>query len=641
MTGPEMMQDWSIPTSFKCINPNGQEFFFDAEKWTLKRYQDISTNARDLQLTTKPEVPLQQFAEILAMDGAEVCFRGYVERYKRTQKESVWTCKGIENLLYHRFCHKWNYALVGNADGTGTVFTFNNVIKDHYSPVYPISYGNTDNCPGLLHVANSMMPWGMPFTVYDAVKHIIKYANWGAKSRLGAAPTLYYMDDAGIYPLTLRGALADLQSNDQSYFVDANDLYIRNTANLAVGNAIAGSPNITGAVDYWYWNGRILADNAFDTKLRIGSVEWGDTPLVGFLRTKHTDNIADVLFGIIKSFGLYPYLFDQPDATYIYGMTTFYEPDPYGVVYTIDEKDKETIAFECSVPNKPRVHCLRGYGDAGQVYSWANYDIKGIWYEDLFSVSHGYRDADGILQSGTNAEFTNRFEDYQYYIKTTRKIVARPGDLVAIRPALDGAFESSVNYPINLPINVITNRSDGYTELELNCKTPKLTNAWLNAGMLSNPYTNYLMEKTKDSVSASTTFAMRSSLFSTCAMGSVSLTCPDLSGPDENNPRVTLDVSISVTPAPPNQQTMDPWRCFVIISRDTYIGADSIIYNYAFGDTISDIDITDIVYHGHVNTIYITLYYMGNIQGSTNCSTNTNLTANVTMNFYKRLDLWG
>jgi hypothetical protein len=618
------MPDWIIPTEFKVINPGQTEaFYIDAEKWSLKRYQDISTNARELQLTTLPEVPIQQFAEVLALDGAELAFRGYVERYKKTQKESIYYCRGIENLLYHRFCRKWNYAGVQNADSTYTFFKLKEAIKDHYSPTYPISYGNTDNCPGLLHVANSLIPPGIPFTVYDAVKKIIKYANWGTKSRMGANPILYYVDDAGVYPLTKRNALLDLQTYDTSFFIDSTDLYIRNTTNKACGNC--------GAQDYWYWHGRVLADNIFDTKLRIGITDYEDIELQGFLSLEHNDTIADQLFGVIQSFGLHAYLEDKADATYIHSLIAEGStPGPEGIIYIIDESDKETIAFEKSIPDKPRVHSLLGIGDAEQIYSWANYGWKGLWYSDAYQVDHGYRDTDGILQWQTNAEFNNRLKDFQYYIKTTRKIFARPGDTVRVIPLYDE--------PEDLPINVITNNSDGITILELNHKMPLFTDAWKVSGQLSSPYSNYYFGEWLDSASGSCSFYMRTPQFPSCAFGTVVLHCPDLS--TTARPRATLDVSMHPYTGS-EYQMIDPLRFFVMISVNGNFNEDSIIYNYAYGDPINSIDITNIVNQNADNTIGIQMYYFGGMPyGAASCNDNSHFTATITMRFFSRRYLW-
>ena len=617
--------DFAIPTAFQVTNPGQQPFIIDAEKWTLKRYQDLTTNARELQITARPEVPIQQFAEILAIDGSDVSFRGYVERYKKTAQENVFYCRGVENLLYHRYLHKFNYSMVVNSDSTGTYFTLANVLKDHYSAGFPITKTTSDNCPGLLHVANSLMPWNMPFTVYDATYKIIKYAGWGSKSRMGATPTLYYMADNGVYPLTQRGALADLQTYDSSFYLDANDLYIRNTTNLGAGNV--------GAQDFWYYSGRILANNVFDTKMRIGKIDYGDSQMIGFLRTGFKDTAANTIFSILKSFGLFAYIYDELDATYLYawwnaeGLHSTTVP-----VYTIDETERETITWEKSIPNKPHVHSMRGYGVAEQVYSHVVAPTyKGLWYEDILSIKDGFKDANGTIIPTTDAEYTNRLYDYQYLIKTARKIIARAGDYVRVLPKYD---PSEI-----LPINVITNNSDGTTQLEINQKTPLLTNAWMNAGVLSGTYSNYVLHEIHAPVSGSTNFYIRTANFPACPGGTIALVVPDISS--DYHSRVTLDVSL--TPTIQANPLWEPVRFIVAISILTgqQFNENSIIYNYAWGDTISDIDVTDLVHNNTTNTVWIQAYYMGGVPTSSQCSTNSQVTANVTMRFKNRKDLYG
>jgi hypothetical protein len=617
--------DFAIPTAFQVTNPGQQPFTIDAEKWTLKRYQDITTNARELQITLRPDVPIQQFAEILAIDGSDVAFRGYVERYKKTAQENVFYCRGVENLLYHRYLHKFNYSIVVDSDGGQTSFTLGGLLKDHYSAGFPITRATADNCPGILHVANSLMPWNMPFTVYDATYKIIKYAGWGTKSRMGVSPTLYYMADNGVYPLTQRGALADLQTYDASFYIDANDLYIRNTTNLGAGNF--------GAQDFWYYSGRILANNVFDTKMRIGTIDYSNYQLVGFLKTGFKDTAASTIFSTLKSFGLFAYIYDELDATYLYafwnaeGLHSTTIP-----VYTIDETERETITWEKSVPNKPHVHSLRGYGVAEQVYSHVVAPTyKGLWYEDILQITNGFRDANGTIIPTTDAEYTNRLYDYQYLIKTARKIIARPGDYVKVLPKYD---PSEI-----LPINVITNNSDGTTQLEINQKTPLLTNAWQFAGVLAGTYSNYVLHDIHDPVSGSATFNFRTAAFPACAGGSIALVVPNIS--NDYHSRVTLDVSLSpsVNQIP---KTWEPMRFMVGIGIvQGKFNENMIIYNYAWGDTISDIDITDQVTNNATNTVWIQVYYMGGVVGSTQCSTNSQVTANVTMRFKNRKDLYG
>jgi hypothetical protein len=210
---------------FFVTNPGQSEFYADVQNWTLKRYQDVSLNSRELTITVPKKKgdnpPIQPFAQIEMRDGSDISFRGYVERYKFTKNAKTYYCKGVENLLYHRFLHKWNYALVVFADSSWIFYTLGNVIKDHYTAGYPItSTANRDNCPGILHAANSLMPWGMPYTIVDEAKKIVKYAGWGSNnSRLGANPVLYYIDDKGVQPLT-HADWAGLQTTDIAFYRD-------------------------------------------------------------------------------------------------------------------------------------------------------------------------------------------------------------------------------------------------------------------------------------------------------------------------------------------------------------------------------------------------------------------------------------
>jgi hypothetical protein len=625
------MPDWVVPTEFRCTNPGLSQFAFDPEKWTLKRYLDYTTNVRELEITTLPGAPIQQFAEILAIDGAEISFRGYVERYKKTRGKEIYYCKGIENLLWKRFLHKFSYYSVFNSDSTLTWFQLKDVIRDHWGGDYPIRYGHTSSAPGILHVANSLMPPGMPFTVYNDTYKIIKYSGWGTKSRMGSDPTLYYIDDAGVYELTQQAALGDLDSNDHSFYIDANDLYIRNTHNT-------GSNNVS-ANDYWYYNGRILAHNVFDTKIRLGTLpdDEEDNPIedyhiYGHLRTLPSQSVGDTFFGIIRGFYMYPYLEDKADGyTYVHGLwTPGLEPET-GYCYAIDESGKEIISWEKSIPFRPRSHSIRGMGVCDEIYSYPDYTYKGLWYEDIYEEAEnaGFGDVDGALVPNTQNAYSERLIDYQFRIKTARKdcLFLRPGDPIKVNPLYD---------PVEiLPIYAITNSSDGWIEVELNKRISSFSNAWQAAGLLSSPFEYYDCHEIDDPDSDSCQFNFRTSAYNNCAVGQVTLHCVVLSG--ASYPRVILDVGLTNA----TQTVVDPQRYIVMVSVNNNFNENSIIYNYCFGDSISNMDITSITTPNADNTVRITMYYMGIMPGATQCSQNALITANITMRFLDRLALWG
>ena len=616
---------------FFVTNPGQSEFYADVQNWTLKRYQDVSLNSRELTITVPKKKgdnpPIQQFAQIEMRDGSDISFRGYVERYKFTKNAKTYYCKGVENLLYHRFLHKWNYALVVFADSSWIFYTLGNVIKDHYTAGYPItSTANRDNCPGILHAANSLMPWGMPYTIVDEAKKIVKYAGWGSSnSRLGANPVLYYIDDKGVQPLT-HVDWAGLQTTDIAFYIDPTDLYIRHTTNTGAGNV--------GANDYWYDSGRILADNMFDTKVRIGNVDYSDYELVGFLRFDHKKSAAEVLFSIFRNFGLYVRIRDEADGyTYIDGDYTDQGRGKDAGFYQIAES--ECTVFEKSTPSKPLVHSMRGYGPAEEVYSYApNPGYKGFWYEDIAEVTDGFKDSEGILADTTQAEFLNRQVDYQYLLQTGRKIIARPGDYIKVSPDYEVAEI--------LPINSIQTDDKGITKLELNNSMPLITEAWVNAGVLGTTYTNYLKKKYGvGPKTGSCNFNMRTQNLTNCAFGTVDLACPNFTS--WYHPLVTLDVSLSLPLNGSDLPILDPERFIVFLgvgAASPAFNRNSIIYNYAWGDPISDIDITNLVTPGASNKIWVQVLYTGGIPGAT-CINSQPVTASVTMNFWNRCDLWG
>lgn len=381
---------------FYARNPQTAKLFQFREKdFTLTSHKLIDRmEPRELDLTLARGVPVTQFAEIIAAEKGIPIFRGFVESYEiDSKREKSLTVLGSEAWLNRRSCISYFYP-----EGT----TFSTLFSDTLTDL---------GQPGLLAVANSSVPPGLDYTVYAAADNQIKIAGGGRLGRFSNRD-LFSVDYRYLHQMGEATALADLTPLDNVFYRDSNDIYVK------LNNHYQKE---------WPDLGGLLVENAFDTTVRLG--EDSGKSLSGTLQIDQEDEIGDLITDIAIGHGYHVHIRDDWNYTYL----DFLEEEGRATGYVFYEKDMESI--EKSIPDDPKVHALIGKGLGNQYYTKADLTYTGFWNQEVYEVEHGFKDANGILKSHTDEKYTARQTDWQWKIGLRNKgVLLNPGDFVTIAP---------------------------------------------------------------------------------------------------------------------------------------------------------------------------------------------------------------
>jgi hypothetical protein len=151
--------------------------------------------------------------------------------------------------------------------------------------------------PGLLMIARSALPPGLPYTFYSADANIVKLEGYGTESYFGECD-VYGMNLNYCKKLNEISILSDLSSVDYYFYRDTSDLYVRISNQYDRG---------------WYDLGGLLAIGAYETYCRFGAVP--DDTLDGDLETDW-EAIGDLTVGLAKSQDYYTHV--RYDRNYCY-----------------------------------------------------------------------------------------------------------------------------------------------------------------------------------------------------------------------------------------------------------------------------------------------------------------------------------
>lgn len=201
-----------------------------------------------MDLTLEPEIPIEQYAECVAYLNNKPVFRGYAETYEVDSTQQQFTLVGVEELLNDKCSPMYFYPVDS--------ITFTDLLADTIT---------VDSDPGLLALANSAVPPGLEYEMYNTTKNIVKYAGGGTDSRFSTC-NFYYISYLGVKQMQEAPNLVDMLGYDCSFYRDVNDLYLRIEYQYERGFADLGG---------------VLAENVFDTKIRLGTVETGDDTIHG------------------------------------------------------------------------------------------------------------------------------------------------------------------------------------------------------------------------------------------------------------------------------------------------------------------------------------------------------------------------
>jgi len=273
---------------FYCTNPGGQRFKFQPSDCsiTFPRLVDkLESREMDMEISRNASRSVRQFAEIVAVDMGIPIFRGYVESYEiDSKKTKSLTIKGMEYLLNLRYCPGYFWP----AGSTQFAAMFSDTLTDLTQP-------------GLLALANSTMPPDAAYEIYNATENIIKLLGWGTSSRLQNC-SLYGIDYRYVRKLDESpGSLTDLIPLDNAFYRDTSDLYVKLKNHYHRG---------------WYDVGGLLAENAFDTSVRLGTISQPTKSITGSLETDF-DPIGDLIVDLALGHGFYVHIRDSMNNTYI------------------------------------------------------------------------------------------------------------------------------------------------------------------------------------------------------------------------------------------------------------------------------------------------------------------------------------
>lgn len=266
-------------------NPNQPTFLLGPEaKWSYKAYKITDKfQAREAELTLPRQIPVKQFAEVLVIKNSKPVFRGYVEQYDiDNRRDKRLTVVGIEKLLEYRYTPDFFYPA-----GTTLTKLFTDVIT-------------LNDPPGLLAIANSLMPVGRQFVYHDQANNIVLLPGAGSDSHYSTKHA-YYISHQYVSDLTLMQEPGELDYIDLTACRTADDLYIRIDHNYARG---------------WPDRGGLLIDKAYDTSVRLGTCPT-DTLQGDLQTTTLEDNIADLMTDLIISHGYYMHFRDTRKYLYI------------------------------------------------------------------------------------------------------------------------------------------------------------------------------------------------------------------------------------------------------------------------------------------------------------------------------------
>ena len=546
----------------------------DVDSWSLKRYQDTQ-RASEFKLQCARRVPIQKFAAVTALDGADVRFLGYVRN-----SQIIWpdkreiTCRGREELLMHRYSGRWSYQVLY----VRLVHPFQSIAPPQTPDIYSVT-GNS----GLLFIANSMIP---QYSMTAMGSYIYKLPGWGTASRIGTN-AIYVAGD--LLPRVSTYAL--MEATDMSCYADASDLYIRNATHPIGLSSLA----------------HVSALNAFDTGIRLGNVDNPEIELQGNLQLNF-DRIQDILINLAEFYEQYPVFRYASDKVCYLDILA----DPTGIEYDLPEEAIHSL--KQSNPNDLQTHGLIGTGigsrDGRHIYGANDPTYKGIWYQDVLDVgdNQGWMDTHGLLKTITDAEYARRLEDDIFEVDPGHwPHRPRPWDTVNLR--LEGE-------PVP-PLGVASVRIDnaGKQILELGGRRSEIMDAFNAKRDLSQAYLYEYLIEAASPINSSGSLIIGDVTHGWCTGWTFSVTVPASVYQADGSHRVTLDFTMD---ADVRQQV----AVLYIIVNGMY-NALCMSLHYLINDPVNYIDITSLIanHYGYASTIIIYCMLKGDWSGShSNCS---------------------
>jgi len=580
-------------------NAGKEPIEIEADSWDLREYADAS-KAAEFSIKCSRKIPIQRWAHVVATEGNDVLFRGYVTspRIKNINTREI-NCKGEEHLLLRRFTGRFSY----QASARYLAHVFQSDAPSQAAD----SYGVIGNV-GMLFMANSLIPYygnvltaGTP--TYDwyamGADWIYKLSGLGTDSRIGTA-NIYAEGKL----LPRQSTYADLQATDISCYSDADDLYVRlddDDYNIGFGPRYC-----------------MFAENCYDTGVRMGNIDLGSTVLTGNSQFSFT-RILDILIDFAEFYNLNPRFRRGKDYTYFDALD-----DPVESEFILPEENIAKITQQYNEDSK--VHALIGKGtgseDVQQIYAPSDHTWKGIWIADTMDIEDGYLDSLGIAKPFVNAEYSFRQADEKFSITPTPDWGHTPRPYSMVRLKLDGEAEKL--------LQVMSTRRDeaGNYDMEIGGRDSDILDAFNGRDSLARVYLDDYLTEYGEAISLNgENFVLGDTTHGTCTGASGTVLIPAAVHESDWSHRVTLDVSTK-TNAP-------PVSCMMIIEIN---GGSNFLCqprHYLLGETITGLDITRYCNYGTNTSIEIWIQKNGEWDGAS-CAAHPTFDLSTTVRCWKR-----
>ena len=571
----------------------------EADSWDLREYADAG-KAAEFSIKCSRKIPVQRWAHVVATEGNDVLFRGYVAspRIKNINTREL-ICKGEEHLLLRRFTGRFSY----QASARRLAHVFQSDPPTQTEDEYDVS----ENV-GMLFMANSLIPYhgnvlttGVP--AYDwwaeGADWIYKLSGLGTSSRIGTAD-IYAEGKL----LPRQSTYAALQATALSCYSDASDLWVR-VDNVAY--------NVGFGPRYC-----MLAENCYDTGIRVGNIDLGSTVLTGNSQFNFT-RILDILIDFAEFYGLNPRFRRGKDYTYFDALD-----DPVESEFILPEENIAKITQQYNEDSK--VHALIGKGtgsdDVQHIYTPSDHTWKGIWIEDTLDVEDGFLDSLGTLKPFVNAEYAFRQADDKFSITPSPDWGHMPRPFSMIRLKLDGEVEKL--------LQVMSARRDeaGNYDMEIGGRDSDILDAFNGRDSLDRVYLEDYLTEYGEAISLDgEDFVLGDTTHGTCTGASGTVLIPAAVYEADWSHRVTLDIS--------TKTNASPVSCMMIIEIN---GGSNFLCqprHYLLGETVSGLDITRYCNYGTNTTISIWIQKNGEWTGA-NCAAHPTFDLSTTVRCWKR-----
>ena len=585
-------------------NAEKEPIEIEADSWELREYADAS-KAAEFSIKCSRKIPIQRWAHVIATEGNDVLFRGYVASPKiKNINTRELVCKGEEHLLLRRFTGRFSYQ--------ASARVLEHVFQSDAPSQTADAYGVTGNV-GMLFMANSLIPYhgnvlttGTP--AYDwwatGADWIYKLSGLGLNSRIGSADI--YAE--GLL-LPRQSTYAALEATAISCYSDASDLWVRldNSAyNVGFGPRYC-----------------MFAENCYDTYIRKGIIDLPSTVLTGNLQVNFT-RILDILIDFAEFYGLNPRFRRTKDYTYFDALD-----DPTESEFILPEENIAKISQQYNEDSK--VHALIGLGtgsqDVQQVYTPSDHTWKGIWIADTMGVEDGFLDSLGILKPFVDAEYSFRQADEKFSITPSPDWGHKPRPYSMIRLKLDGEAERL--------LQVMSARRDeaGNYDMEIGGRDSDIMDAFQGRDRLERVYLEELMTEYGEAISLNgENFVLGDTTHGTCTGASGNVTIPAAVFEDDWSHRVTLDINIK-TNAP-------PVSCIMIVEINDRSNFLCQPRHVLLGEAITGLDITRYCNYGSPTKIEIWFQKNGDWDGDA-CYTHPTFDLSSSVHCWKRIQPGG